>query len=80
MREKIDANDMAAWEEWRRMVRHMNRRFHTDKTVATAVVVCDEWRKSFDNFLRDMGRPSRSEHLWRRDAGQMFHKENCYWG
>ena len=80
MREKIDAMNMTAWEEWRNMVRHMRRDFRTDRTVATTIVVCDEWRESFDNFLRDMGRPPLGKHLFRITAKNMFYKENCYWG
>lgn len=43
------------------------------------VTVCDEWRESFENFLRDMHRRPEGTQLGRwLDVGQ-YRKENCSW-
>ena len=79
MREKIDGDDMAAWEEWRIMVRLGHREHWMGVPKTPVAVICTSWRKSFNNFLRDMGRPRRGEHLTRH-AKVEFNKENCYRG
>ena len=40
--------------------------------------MCDEWAKSFDNFLRDMG-PDEGRTLERKDNNKGYDKENCTW-
>lgn len=43
------------------------------------VTVCDEWRHSFEAFLRDMGKPPEGTQLGRwLDVGK-YCKENCAW-
>ena len=44
------------------------------------IKMSDEWRFSFDTFLKDMGsRPSEDLTIERRDNTKGYNKENCYW-
>lgn len=44
------------------------------------VVMCDEWKKSFKAFYRDVGpRPSPEHTIDRKDNDKGYCKENCRW-
>lgn len=47
---------------------------------ARGITICEEWRNSFDVFLRDMGpAPSKSHSIDRRNNNLGYSKENCRW-
>ena len=47
---------------------------------ARGVTVCDRWRKSFKNFLADMGdRPSKLHSLERKENSGSYSPDNCKW-
>jgi len=42
--------------------------------------VCPQWRKSFVQFLKDMGRkPDPTFSIERREVNGPYKKSNCYW-
>lgn len=46
------------------------------------VTVCDEWKKSFEKFLHDMGSQPDDDVTWtveRLDKDKPYCKENCVW-
>lgn len=44
------------------------------------VKVCDEWKKSFDAFLKDMGnKPGKNFSIDRIDCDGNYEKSNCRW-
>lgn len=74
------ATHSPAYIAWRNMVAHCvdpyNRRW--PRYGGAGVKVCDRWR-SYETFLRDMGRRPDGCVLARRNTAGDFTPENCFW-
>jgi len=45
------------------------------------IKMCDRWRKSFADFLEDIGeKPTPNSVIIRKDLSKDFCKDNCVWG
>lgn len=44
------------------------------------IEMCDEWKNSFENFYKDMGkRPSKNHSIERLDVNKGYSSDNCLW-
>jgi hypothetical protein len=64
----------------------MNQRCHNENAAnygrygGRGITVCDEWRKSFEAFLADVGEPQTADlQLDRIDNNRGYCKSNCRW-
>lgn len=67
--------------------KHINNRCHNPRNKsypnygARGIKVCKKWRKSYESFLKDMGRrPSSSLQIERLDNDGDYKFLNCIWG
>lgn len=47
--------------------------------MAKGITVCDDWKNSFKQFLRDMGQKPDGKLLTRIDLSKGYNKRNCIW-
>jgi len=70
------------YKSWVRMRERCYRESHPHYADygGRGIVVCDRWRESFADFLKDMGpRPSSDYSIERRDVNGNYEPSNCCW-
>jgi len=70
------------WNQWRDMIRkcyHPAAKYYS-KYGGRGIGVCQPWKESFDNFLKDMGHAAPGAVLRRKETGQGFRPDNVFWG
>jgi hypothetical protein len=78
---KNQANYTKIYKTWRSML----NRCHTASSSSypdyggRGITVCNEWRKSFEVFYKDMGEPPSNGSLERIDVNSGYSKANCKW-
>lgn len=70
------------YEAWRAIKKRCYNKDHEhyDSYGGRGILMCDEWKGSFEAFYRDMGqRPSPEHSLDREDNDKGYDKDNCRW-
>ena len=64
---------------WSRMVDRCCNPSNKDAQVYSHVTVCDRWKNSVENFVKDMGECPIGYEIDRIDVTKGYYKENCRW-
>ena len=69
------------YRAWDNMLSRCYRKSYRqyDDYGGRGIVVCERWRKSFDNFLADMGEAPAGKSLDREKVDGNYTPDNCRW-
>lgn len=81
--ERFDKKSLSSMRDrWRHIISrttNVNHRLYPNYG-GRGITMCDEWKNSFETFLKDMGTPPFSgAHIDRIDNDLGYYKENCRW-
>lgn len=75
---KSSTREYSIWKDMRRKCYNSNRKGY-ENYGGRGIIVCDEWKDSFENFLNDMGECPIGYSLERINNNSNYSKENCKW-
>ncbi len=69
------------YKSWESMIArcYNENHFSYNDYGGRGITVCDEWRNSFESFLKDMGERPIDKTLDRVENDKGYYKENCRW-
>ena len=67
------------YQSWRAMKSRCLNNKHENYKTYSLLKICEEWKNSFQSFLKDMGERPEGKSLDRIDNIKGYYKENCRW-
>jgi hypothetical protein len=78
---KHGMTNTATFKSWQSMIGRCHNKNNSNykNWGGRGIRVCNRWRQSFLNFLKDMGERPRGTSLGRRNNNLGYNKKNCRW-